>query len=157
MRLGSQNRARMSNSKIETTVGALVLLLAIGFLVYLLNSTNLIDNNDGLNLKASFRSADGITTGTDVRMAGVKIGSVTGMRLDPESFRAEVLFSLRNDLKIPDDSGVAVSQDGLLGGSFVEVIPGGSEFELQNGAEFLDTQGSVSLISLLLKFVSSSD
>ena len=157
MRLGSQNRAIMSNSKIETTVGALVLLLAIGFLVYLLNSTNLIDNNDGLNLKASFRSADGITTGTDVRMAGVKIGSVTGMRLDPESFRAEVLFSLRNDLKIPDDSGVAVSQDGLLGGSFVEVIPGGSEFELQNGAEFLDTQGSVSLISLLLKFVSSSD
>ena len=157
MRLGSQNRAIMSNSKIETTVGALVLLLAIGFLVYLLNSTNLINNNDGLNLKASFRSADGITTGTDVRMAGVKIGSVTGMRLDPESFRAEVLFSLRNDLKIPDDSGVAVSQDGLLGGSFVEVIPGGSEFELQNGAEFLDTQGSVSLVSLLLKFVSSSD
>ena len=157
MRLGSQNRARMSNSKIETTVGGLVLLLAIGFLVYLLNSTNLINNNDGLNLKASFRSADGITTGTDVRMAGVKIGSVTGMRLDPESFRAEVLFSLRNDLKIPDDSGVAVSQDGLLGGSFVEVIPGGSEFELQDGAEFLDTQGSVSLVSLLLKFVSSSD
>ena len=157
MRLGSQNRARMSNSKIETTVGALVLLLAIGFLVYLLNSTNLINNNDGLNLKASFRSADGITTGTEVRMAGVKIGSVTGMRLDPESFRAEVLFSLRNDLKIPDDSGVAVSQDGLLGGSFVEVIPGGSEFELQDGAEFLDTQGSVSLVSLLLKFVSSSD
>ena len=157
MRLGSQNRARMSNSKIETTVGALVLLLAIGFLVYLLNSTNFINNNDGLNLKASFRSADGITTGTDVRMAGVKIGSVTGMRLDPESFRAEVLFSLRNDLKIPDDSGVAVSQDGLLGGSFVEVIPGGSEFELQDGAEFLDTQGSVSLVSLLLKFVSSSD
>lgn len=157
MRLGSQNRAIMSNSKIETTVGALVLLLAIGFLVYLLNSTNLINNNDGLNLKASLRSADGITTGTDVRMAGVKIGSVTGMRLDPESFRAEVLFSLRNDLKIPDDSGVAVSQDGLLGGSFVEVIPGGSEFELQDGAEFLDTQGSVSLVSLLLKFVSSSD
>jgi len=157
MRLGSQNRAIMSNSKIETTVGALVLLLAIGFLVYLLNSTNLINNNDGLNLKASFRSADGITTGTDVRMAGVKIGSVTGMRLDPESFRAEVLFSLSNDLKIPDDSGVAVSQDGLLGGSFVEVIPGGSEFELQDGAEFLDTQGSVSLVSLLLKFVSSSD
>jgi len=82
---------------------------------------------------------------------------VTGMRLDPESYRAEVLFSLREDLKIPDDSGVAVSQDGLLGGSFVEVIPGGSDFELQEGAEFLDTQGSVSLVSLLLKFVTSGD
>lgn len=147
----------MSNSKIETSVGGLVLVLAIGFFIYVLNSTNVINNNDGLNLKASFRSADGITSGTDVRMAGVKIGTVTGMRLDPESFRAEVLFSLRGDLKIPDDSGVAVSQDGLLGGSFVEVIPGGSEFELQEGAEFIDTQGSVSLVSLLLKFVSSGD
>ena len=147
----------MSNSKIETTVGGLVVVLAIGFFIYVLNSTNVMNRDDGLNLKASFRSADGITSGTDVRMAGVKIGTVTGMRLDPESFRAEVLFSLRGDLKIPDDSGVAVSQDGLLGGSFVEVIPGGSEFELQEGAEFMDTQGSVSLVSLLLKFVSSGD
>ena len=111
----------MSNSKIETTVGGLVLVLAIGFFIYVLNSTNVMNRDDGLNLKASFRSADGITSGTDVRMAGVKIGTVTGMRLDPESFRAEVLFSLRGDLKIPDDSGVAVSQDGLLGGSFVEL------------------------------------
>ena len=124
----------MSNSKIETTVGGLVLVLAIGFFIYVLNSTNVMNRDDGLNLKASFRSADGITSGTD-----------------------EVLFSLRRDLKIPDDSGVAVSQDGLLGGSFVEVIPGGSEFELQEGAEFMDTQGSVSLVSLLLKFVSSGD
>ena len=77
------------------------------------------------------------------------------MRLDSESFRAEIIFSLRENLEIPDDSGVAVSQDGLLGGSFVEIIPGGSEFKLKDGEEFLDTQGSVSLVSLLLKFVSS--
>jgi len=76
----------MSNSKIETAVGGLVLTLAIGFLIYLLNSTNVIDNKGGLNLKTSFRSADGIIAGTDVRVAGVKIGTVTGMRLDPESF-----------------------------------------------------------------------
>ena len=112
--------------------------------------------NTALTLKASFRSADGISTGTDVRMAGVKIGSVTALRLDPESFRAELTLALRDDLKIPDDSGVAVSQEGLLGGSFVEVIPGGSDFTMENGAEFLDTQGSVSLVSLLLKFVSGT-
>jgi len=145
----------MSNSKIETAVGGIVLLAAIGFILYVANATNSVGGNNGLTLKASFRSADGITAGTDVRMAGVKIGTVTDMWLDPESFRAQIIFSLREDLKIPDDSGVAVSQDGLLGGTFVEVIPGGSEFELQDGAEFLDTQGSVSLVSLLLKFVSS--
>ena len=145
----------MSNSKIETAVGGIVLLAAIGFILYVANATNSVGGNNGLTLKASFRSADGITAGTDVRMAGVKIGTVTDMQLNPENFRAEIIFSLRKDLKIPDDSGVAVSQDGLLGGTFVEVIPGGSEFELQDGAEFLDTQGSVSLVSLLLKFVSS--
>ena len=145
----------MSNSKIETAVGGMVLLTAIIFIFYVANVTNSVGGNNGLTLKASFRSADGITAGTDVRMAGVKIGTVTDMWLDPESFRAQIIFSLREDLKIPDDSGVAVSQDGLLGGTFVEVIPGGSEFELQDGAEFLDTQGSVSLVSLLLKFVSS--
>ena len=145
----------MSNSKIETAVGGMVLLTAIIFIFYVANVTNSVGGNNGLTLKSSFRSANGITAGTDVRMAGVKIGTVTDMWLDPESFRAQIIFSLREDLKIPDDSGVAVSQDGLLGGTFVEVIPGGSEFELQDGAEFLDTQGSVSLVSLLLKFVSS--
>jgi len=145
----------MSNSKIETAVGGIVLLAAIGFILYVANATNSVGGNNGLTLKASFRSADGITAGTDVRMAGVKIGTVTDMRLDSESFRAEIIFSLRENLEIPDDSGVAVSQDGLLGGSFVEIIPGGSEFKLKDGEEFLDTQGSVSLVSLLLKFVSS--
>lgn len=147
----------MSNSKTETAVGGIVLLAAIGFLIYIMNATGGATGNGGLNLTASFRSADGITSGTDVRMAGVKVGTVTNLRLDPESFRAELTLSLRDDLKIPDDSGVAVSQEGLLGGSFVEILPGGSDFAMEEGGEFLDTQGSVSLVSLLLKFVSGGD
>ena len=147
----------MSNSKAETAVGGAVLLAAVAFLFFMLNATGSTGSNTALTLKASFRSADGISTGTDVRMAGVKIGSVSALRLDPESFRAEVILALRDDLKIPDDSGVAVSQEGLLGGSFVEIIPGGSDFAMESGAEFLDTQGSVSLVSLLLKFVSGNN
>ena len=146
----------MSNSKTETAVGGAVLLTAVVFLAFMFNTMGSSGANTALTLKASFRSADGISTGTDVRMAGVKIGSVTALRLDPESFRAELTLALRDDLKIPDDSGGAVSQEGLLGGSFVEVIPGGSDFTMENGAEFLDTQGSVSLVSLLLKFVSGT-
>jgi phospholipid/cholesterol/gamma-HCH transport system substrate-binding protein len=146
----------MANSKTETAVGGAVLLAAATFLFFVLNTTGNTGGSTGLELKASFRSADGISAGTDVRMAGVKIGTVTALRLDPESFRAELTLSLRDDLNIPDDSGVAVSQEGLLGGSFVEVIPGGSDFAMKQGTEFLDTQGSVSLVSLLLKFVSGS-
>ena len=71
----------MSNSKIETAVGGLVLTLAIGFLIYLLNSTNLIDNKGGLNLKASFRSADGITAGTDVTSSGQTFNKLIHVKL----------------------------------------------------------------------------
>jgi len=75
------------------------------------------------------------------------------MELDANRFRADVELALRSDLKIPDDSAVAIAQEGLLGGSFVEIVPGGSDFAMENGAEFFETQPSVSLINLLLRFV----
>ena len=147
----------MSNSKIETTVGGLVLVLAIGFFIYVLNSTNVMNRDDGLNLKASFRSADGIHVGTDVRLAGVKVGSVSNLDLNVETYRAEAKLAIENQIDIPDDSALTVSSEGLLGGNFIEIIPGASYEYMQPGDEFLDTQGSVSLISLLMKFVSGSD
>ena len=75
------------------------------------------------------------------------------MNLNPERFRADVELAVRSDLKIPDDSAVAISQEGLLGGSFIEIIPGGSDFAMESGSEFFETQPSVSLINLLLRFV----
>ena len=104
-------------------------------------------------LSASFRSAEGVSTGTDVRLAGVRVGTVTGLELDPATFRANVGFTLREGVEIPDDSQVAISSEGLLGGNYVEILPGGSPFNYAAGDEILDTQGSVSLISLLLQFV----
>jgi len=105
-------------------------------------------------LNASFRSLEGIQVGTDVRLAGVKIGTVTEVELNPETYRAETLFSVVEGIEIPDDSAVVVASEGLLGGSFVEIMPGGSPFYFAPGDEVEDTQGAVSLISLLLKFVS---
>ena len=95
--------------------------------------------------------------GTDVRLAGVKIGSVTGVTLNPETYRADTTVSVINGIEIPDDSAIVVSSEGLLGGNFVEIIPGGSPFFYEAGAVIEDTQGAVSLVSLLLKFVSGSD
>ena len=91
-----------------------------------------------------------------MRLAGVKIGSVTGLELNPQTFRAETSLAVQKDIVLPDDSSVVVASEGLLGGNFVEIVPGGSEFNLEDGGELLDTQGAVSLISLLLKFVSGS-
>lgn len=138
----------------EALVGGAVLALAIGFGVYTVQSTGLSASTSGYPLTASFRSLEGITVGSDVRLAGVKIGTVTGIELNPLTFRADTEISVKDGIVIPDDSAVLVSSEGLLGGNFVEISPGGSPFNFEPGAEILDTQGAVSLISLLLKFVS---
>ena len=102
---------------------------------------------------ASFRSVDGIGLGSDVRLAGVKVGTITGLDLNSQSFFADVTLSLNKSIQIPDDSAVVISSEGLLGGNFIEILPGGSENSLAAGGEIEDTQGSVSLITLLMKFV----
>ena len=144
----------MASSAAETVIGAVVLAAAVGFLAYAANTAGVSTASaDGISVKASFRSAEGIGLGTDVRLAGVKIGSVTGLTLNPQTFRAETTFNVRDGIELPDDSQVVIASEGLLGGNFVEIVPGGSTFNVEDGGELLDTQGSVSLISLLLKFV----
>ncbi len=143
----------MSANTTELAVGGVVLAVAVGFLAYTVSNTGGIGTQSGYPLIANFRSAEGISVGTDVRMAGVKIGTVTAMQLDPNSFMAETTLGIREDIILPDDSAVVIASEGLLGGSFVEVLPGGSQFTYEAGDEVYDTQGAVSLISLLMKFV----
>ena len=145
----------MSENRLEIAVGWVVLALAVGFAVFLAQSTGLSGSSSSYQISASFRSAEGISVGTDIRLAGVKIGTISDLKLNSETYRAESILSVRNDVRIPDDSALAVSSEGLLGGSFIEVIPGASFDYLEAGDEIIDTQGSVSLIQLLLKFVSS--
>ena len=146
----------MSQNSSEILVGAAVLAAAIGFAVYAGQATGLSKATSGYELAASFRSLEGVQVGTDVRLAGVKIGTVTQVKLNPETYRADTRFSVIDGIEIPDDSAVIISSEGLLGGNFVEINPGGSPFNFSPGDEIEDTQGAVSLISLLLKFVSSS-
>lgn len=143
----------MSENVTEVAVGGAVLAVAAGFLIYTLTTTGGLSSPAGYPLTASFRSAEGISVGTDVRMAGVKVGSVTGMTLNPQTFRAETTVTIRNGIELPDDSAIVISSEGLLGGNYVEVLPGGSMDNYQAGDEVVDTQGAVSLISLLMKFV----
>ena len=148
----------MKENKLEVIIVAVVIAVALGFVVFLYQSTGLsVSNSKHYELKADFRSADGIHVGTDVRLAGVKVGTVSDLSLNVETYRAEAELAIENAVDIPEDSALTVSSEGLLGGNFIEIIPGASYEYMQPGDEFLDTQGSVSLISLLLKFVSGSD
>jgi phospholipid/cholesterol/gamma-HCH transport system substrate-binding protein len=147
----------MSENTTEVIVGGLVLAVAAGFLVYAGQVTGLSGGQSEYRLNASFRAADGVEVGTDVRMAGVKVGRVVSIGLDPETYRAETTFTVREGIAVPEDSAVAVSSEGLLGGNFIEVLPGGSPFYFEPGDEIEFTQASVSLIGLLTKFVAGED
>ena len=143
----------MSHSSAEIVTGGVVLAIAAGFLLYAGQATGFSGGGSSYPLSASFRSAEGVSVGTDVRLAGVKVGTVTGIALDRETFRARTEFTVTEGVEIPDDSQVVIASEGLLGGNFVEIMPGGSPFNYAAGDEVLDTQGAVSLINLLLKFV----
>lgn len=144
----------MTHSTTEVLVGGGVLAAALAFGIYAVQSTGFSLGTEGYTLTASFRSLEGVSVGTDVRLAGVKVGTVTAMELNPETYRAYTIVTIRDGIQIPDDSAIVVASEGLLGGNFVEISPGGSPFYYAAGDEILDTQGAVSLVSLLLKFVS---
>ena len=147
----------ISKNMVETVVGAIVLGIAIIFAVFLWSFSDVGFGTGQYTVDAKFRSAEGITVGTDVRLAGVKIGSVSNLSLDPQTFQAIARLSIKPEYQMPDDSAAIISSEGLLGGSFVEILPGGSYELMEDGSEFSETQGAVSFISLLMKFVTGKD
>ena len=143
----------MSETRTEVLTGAAVLAVALGFLAWAGQGSGLTRTSDNYELRASFRSVEGVTVGSDVKLAGVKVGTVTSLKLNPQTFFADATVSMHNDVVLPADSAILVSSDGLLGGAFVEIQPGGSPDNLGPGDEIEDTQGAVSVISLMMKFV----
>ena len=147
----------ISRNLSETVIGAIVLGIAIIFAVFLWRFSDVGFGTGQYTVDAKFRSAEGIKVGTDVRLAGVKIGSVSNLSLDPQTFQAIARLSIKPEYQMPDDSAAIISSEGLLGGSFVEILPGGSYELMEDGSEFSETQGAVSFISLLMKFVTGKD
>lgn len=141
----------------ELIAGAGVLAVAAVFLGYALQFGGRGLGTGDYPLTASFRSAEGVTVGTDVRLAGVQVGTVTALDLNPETYRAEATFAIDGRVAVPEDTSAAVAQEGLLGGTYIDLQPGGSPFNLEAGSEILDTQSAVSLITLLLRFVTGSE
>lgn len=142
----------MKRNMIETVLGAVVLMVAGLFLVFAYASADLRPIA-GYTVTARFNAVDGLATGNDVRVGGVKIGSVTDQRIDMEDYRAVVRMSIRPDILLPTDSTAVVSSDGLLGGKYIRLDPGASDSMLEDGAELVNTQDIVSLEEMLGKVI----
>lgn len=147
----------MASSAAETLIGAAVLAAAAGFIAYAAQTTELsAGGGSRYEITAGFRKAVGVSVGTDVRIAGVKVGAVSAMSLDPQTYRAQVTLSIDDAIKLPDDSDAAISAEGLLGGNYISVTPGGSDIMLAPGEEIMFTQGSVDFMDLVGRAISSS-
>lgn len=140
----------------ETLAGAVVLVVAVVFLLYI-GTFRSGTGNDHYELSAAFPRADGLTSGSEVRLAGIRVGTVRSVSIDPTSYLAEARLKIQSDLQIPEDSSAEVRADGLLGGSYIAIVPGAEESMLVEGDSFFFTQGSVSLMDLIGRFVVNSD
>ncbi|MDP6564351.1 MAG: outer membrane lipid asymmetry maintenance protein MlaD [Alphaproteobacteria bacterium] len=145
----------MSGNLVETLIGAVVLVVAAVFLVFAYNKAD-IGTVSGYPLIAKFEKIDGVSVGSDVLLGGIKVGTVTSQRLDTEEYLAVVEMSLASEIKIPDDSAIKITSDGLMGGKYLSIEPGGSEDLLQPGEEIRFTQGAVDLTELIGKAIYST-
>jgi phospholipid/cholesterol/gamma-HCH transport system substrate-binding protein len=138
----------MTRNVLETLLGAVVLIVAAGFLAFAYRSSQ-VSESGGYELLARFDRVDGLEPGADVRISGIKVGSVVSQTLDPQTFRAEVRFTLRDDVELPLDSSAAVVSNGLLGGKYLAVVPGGDVDTLRPGDELTLTQSAINLEDLI--------
>jgi phospholipid/cholesterol/gamma-HCH transport system substrate-binding protein len=139
-----------TSSRLETIVGAAVIALAVGFFFYASKTAGVGGTvSGGYKVIAEFDNAEGINVGTDVRLAGIKIGTVTAQSLNAENYMARLELTLDPKVSLSDDTAAKVTSEGLLGGKFISMEPGGSETKLAEGSMMTLTQGAVDIWSLI--------
>jgi phospholipid/cholesterol/gamma-HCH transport system substrate-binding protein len=146
----------MKQNLMETAVGALVIAIAAGFFLYVYTTTGMGQGQSGYRLTANFKNVEGINIGSDVRLSGIKIGSVVDQSLDPKTFDAKLTFAIDPVVQLPDDSTAKITSEGLLGGKFIALEPGGSETILADGGELTYTQGALDIWSLVSDYMFSN-
>lgn len=144
----------MQKNLLETLMGAMVLVVAGVFLVFAYKSSQL-RMDAGYTISGKFNNVTGISLGSDVRIGGIKVGVVSDMGLDPESYEAVVSMQIRKGTKLPKDSSASIASSGLLGEKFIQLSPGGDDKILAEGGRIEYTQSSVSLEELIGKFMFS--
>jgi len=149
-------RELFKQNVIESLIGLLVLIVAAWFVQFTYMRTERGGAGGGYPLSARFPNSTGVTVGTDVRISGIKVGTVTAQKLDPASFQAVMQLSVADSIKLPTDSSAAITSEGLLGGNYISLIPGGDATTLRPGAEIVDTQGAQDLMGLVGSFINKT-
>ena len=144
----------MGKNLAETLIGIVVLAGAAIFLSFAYSKGGL-KTVDGYKVVAKFDRVDGLSEGSDVRMSGIKIGTVDSQRLDAQTYLAVLTMNVKNDIKLPRDSSIKIVSDGLLGDKYLSITPGAEDEMISPGGELFHTQGSVDFLSLMGRMIFS--
>jgi phospholipid/cholesterol/gamma-HCH transport system substrate-binding protein len=142
-------RALLKENIIEALIGALVLLVGISFVIYAYGRTERGGSGDGYTVTARFPNVSGVSVGTDVRVSGLKVGTVASDGLDPQTYQALLTLTIDRNVKLPIDTSAAITSEGILGGNYISLAPGGDTQMLGEGDEITETQGAVDMMSLI--------
>jgi phospholipid/cholesterol/gamma-HCH transport system substrate-binding protein len=140
----------------EALTGLAVVAAAVAFVGFAWARTGAGEGSDGVRLTARFPNIAGVALGTDVRVAGVKVGRVASLALDPGSYQAVMVLSVDAGLQLPIDSSAAITSEGLLGGNYVALTPGAEPDMLKDGGEIVETSGAPDLLGLIGSVVNRS-
>jgi phospholipid/cholesterol/gamma-HCH transport system substrate-binding protein len=144
----------MSRNVIETVMGGVVLVIAALFLVFAYTTAQ-IRATRGYELTAEFDRVEGIREGTDVRISGIKVGSIVSEELDPKTFLAVVRLTIDPEIKLPTDTVAQIASTGLLGDKYLSLVPGGEEDVIPAGGKITRTQSPMSLENLIGQYIFS--
>ena len=146
----------MRNNVVETMMGAVVLLITGGFLYFAFSNAG-VGAVDGTSYLASFDKIDGLAVGGEVKISGIKVGTITRHYLDEDTFEAMVEMNVSSSIELPEDTFAKITSEGLLGGNYLVLDPGGSDVLLEEGDVITETQGAVDFLGLLEKFAGSDE
>lgn len=144
----------MKRNIVETIIGAVVLVVAIGFFTFAYSRAD-VGTVAGYELTVDFTNVGTLAPGADVRISGIKVGSVLHQELNPETFLARVVMSIDDRIELPTDTSASIGLDGLLGGAYLQLEPGGEEAMLAAGDNILYAEAALDLIALVKQMVFS--
>lgn len=140
--------------KLDIFFGLCVITIFLWFLWILFSTFSIGQAINSYTVKMIFSSADGILEGSDIKIAGVRVGEVDGVSVNHETFVAEVTGKIHSKYKLPIDSFASVQSSGLLGEKYIEFTPGFEEEVLKDDSIVKNTQSSLNLEKLISQFAS---
>lgn len=145
----------MDKKRLETLVGLFVLLGLAGLVFLALKAANLasFSSGDNYTLQARFDNIGGLKARAPVRSAGVTVGRVIAIQLDPKTFQGVVTLEVKRGIEFPKDSSAKILTAGLLGDQYVGIEPGGDEKNFVQGDQIRQTQSAVVLENLIGQFL----